>query len=92
MKLPFANQAIVETRKLELYLLSTTHPDGRHKNRAFAAAGFNVANAATLQSKMLELARQSESAEEVSSPFGRKFIVRGEIGTPSGERMRLCTI
>jgi hypothetical protein len=92
MKLPFANQAVVERHKLELYLLSPTHPDGRHKQRAFAAAGFTLANVQALQSEILKLARESELCDEVPSPFGKKFVVKGEIATPYGEPMRLCTV
>lgn len=42
MKVPNANQAIVPKGKLTDYLLSPTHPYGRHKARLFAQFGFSV--------------------------------------------------
>ncbi|WP_200235400.1 DUF6883 domain-containing protein [Thiohalocapsa halophila] len=38
MKLPNANQAVVDLEKLRGYCLNPAHPRGRHKARVFAAA------------------------------------------------------
>jgi hypothetical protein len=92
MKLSFAEQVIVETHKLELYLLSATHPDGRHKSRVFIAAGFDSTCAESLRRALASLARESEMVEEADSPFGRKFVVKGEIASPAGKPMRVCSV
>jgi hypothetical protein len=38
MKLPYAESAIVDVRKLRDYCLSAAHPRGKHKARVFASA------------------------------------------------------
>ena len=80
MKLPHAEHAIVESNKIERYLLSATHPHGRHKRRVFVAAGYT---AQRLAEALLQLARESDDTQELLSPFGRKFIVRGRIASQS---------
>ena len=40
VKLPNAEQAIVESRKITHYLLSETHPDGKSKENFFSRFGF----------------------------------------------------
>jgi hypothetical protein len=81
MRLPYAEQAVVEESKVERYLLSATHAHGRHKQRVFAAAGYN---ARSLANALLRVARESDDAEELPSPFGQKFAVRGLIPSRSG--------
>jgi hypothetical protein len=81
MRLPDAERAIVEKGKIERYLFSTTHLQGRHKQRVFAAAGYNVQS---LTEALLRLARESDDAEELPSSFGRKFAIRGRLSTRSG--------
>ena len=81
MKLPYAAHAAVEASKVDRYLLSPTHAHGRHKHRVFSAAGYTPSR---LAEALCELARESEDVEEVPSPFGRKFIVRGTIPSEKG--------
>ena len=81
MKLPDAEHAVVERNKIERYLLSATHAHGRHKQRVFVAAGYT---AQRLVDVLLQLARESDDAQELPSPFGRKFVVRGSIPSRSG--------
>jgi hypothetical protein len=81
MKLPHAEHAIVESNKIERYLLSATHAHGRHKRRVFVAAGYT---AQRLADALLQLARESDDVQELPSPFGRKFVVRGRIPSRSG--------
>ena len=46
MRLPNADQAIVEIAKLRDYSLNTQHPEGKHKARVFQAAlGFTAEDA-----------------------------------------------
>ena len=42
MRLPNADMAVIEPRKLHGYLLSTSHPVGRFKARCFAALGYSA--------------------------------------------------
>lgn len=88
MRLPHAERAVVEESKVEHYLLSTTHAHGRHKRRVFAAAGYN---ARSLANSLLQVARESDDTQELPSPFGRKFAVRGLIPSRTG-RLVVITI
>jgi len=81
MKLPDAAHAVVESAKVDRYLLSTTHAHGRHKQRVFASAGYTVAS---LTDALLALARRSDNVKEEPSPFGRKFVVSGSIPSRTG--------
>jgi len=44
MKLPNAERAVIDERKVREYLLSKSHPIGRFKATFLARAGFEVAN------------------------------------------------
>ncbi len=88
MRLPYAEQAVVDRAKIERYLLSTTHAHGRHKRRVFASAGYN---ARSLANALLQVARESDDAEELPSPFGRKFAVRGLIPSRT-DRLAVVTV
>ena len=91
MKLPNARAATVDPKKLEGYLLSSTHPIGRPKAQFFLAIGFIETDAAILQARLLEVARTGEVAETATSPYGVKYAVDGAVSTPSGRQVKLRT-
>jgi hypothetical protein len=92
MKLPNAQAARVERKKLEGYLLSSTHPIGRSKAKFFIAANFSENDVVILERALLELARTGEVAEISTSPHGVKYAVDGMLSNPSGQRLKLRTI
>lgn len=92
MKLPNAERAVLDPRKLTEYLLAATHPEGRPKARFFERAGFGRADAQALANALLELARSEEVTHVVDSPHGTKYIVDGRIETPTGVSVSLRTI
>jgi hypothetical protein len=49
MKLPNAEHAEIDLRKLNEYLLSTTHPIGRSKSVFFSEIGYNQSNTEALK-------------------------------------------
>ncbi len=62
MKLPNAEQAFVDSRKLTEYCLDPAHPRGRHKARVFASAlGFTRDRAEDLQAALLLAARTADA-------------------------------
>jgi hypothetical protein len=85
MKLPNARGATVDPKKLEGYLLSSTHPIGRPKAQFFLAMGFRETDAVILE-------RTGEVAETTPSAYGVKYTVDGVLSTPSGRQVRLRTI
>jgi len=91
MRLPNAERAEVLPDKLRNYLLSPSHPVGRFKARFFHPIGYTLANWEALSEKFLEIARSGE-AEEVASPYGRKFRIVGDLAGATGGRVRIVTI
>lgn len=92
MKLPNARTATVDLKKLESYILSSTHPIGRSKARFFRAVGFSENDVVSLQRVLLEVAQTGEVKETTTSAYGEKYTVDGTVSTPSGRRVRLRTI
>jgi hypothetical protein len=85
MKLPNANEAIVEREKIVDYLLNPAHPDNSGKAGFFEALGFRRNEWNTLAAAFLALARQTEVAESMRSPHGQKYVIVGRIESPGGK-------
>jgi len=92
MKLPHCENAYVPPAKLSDYLLSETHPVGRLKSKFFRSVGFNEDNLYLLEQQLLALAHSREVKEVSESPYGRKFIIEGDLQTPAGLSVSLCTV
>ena len=74
MKLPNAEEAIVEIAKLRDYSLDATHEEGKHKARVFAAAlGIGASDADWLRGKLIEAALRCECALGRNTPFGQRY-------------------
>ena len=56
VKLPNAERAYIDPRKIRDYLLSSTHPAGRPKARFFASLGYARSGWARLRKDLLDLA------------------------------------
>jgi hypothetical protein len=76
MKVPGAECAVVDIRKLSNYCLDPTHAEGKHKARLFAAAlGMTVSDAADLRDALLE-AVQTEAAQlGRRDDYGQRYTV-----------------
>ncbi len=92
MKLPHRENAYVPAAKLSDYLLSETHPVGRLKSRFFRSAGFHEGNLGLLEQQLLALAHTAEVQGLVESPYGRKFILEGDLQTPAGLAVPVLTV
>jgi hypothetical protein len=84
MKLPGAETAEVEVRKVADYLLSSTHPVGRHKARYFIALGFSDTSIAAFIAEIRRIAVTEDVASVKDTEFGRKYTVIGELIGPAG--------
>ncbi|HKZ77733.1 MAG TPA: hypothetical protein VJ124_05365 [Pyrinomonadaceae bacterium] len=92
MKLPNANLAIVDREKIADYLLNPAHPDNGGKARFFLSLGFAVAEWLAFADALRKLAVSFEVTEHVESKHGNKYIVTGEIETPSGRGPNVLTV
>jgi len=84
MKLPNAERAVVPSRKITHYLLSTAHRDGQHKAEFFRRFGFTIEAWEKLATALLNHSRQHEVVEIVPTPFGRNFVIEGVLLAPDG--------
>ena len=92
MKVPRADRAVVPEAKVYEYLLSPTHPLGRHKARLFARLGYSLASGQRLIDDLLHIVRTQPVVERIETPYGVKYVVDGEVISPAGERYRLRSV
>lgn len=92
MKLPGANKAVVAERKVTAYLLSRTHPTGRHKARWLISHGFAAEAPGVLVEALKLHATTHELASTEMSPFGTRYVVEGELVTPDGQSPRARSV
>jgi hypothetical protein len=92
MRLPDAEGAVVDARKVRDYLLSTSHPIGRFKAAFFMGLGYSRSSWQELARDLRELAQTEDAAPAGDSPYGRKFEVRGTLEGPSARRASIVTV
>ena len=92
MKLPHHTQAIFSRRKIVDYLLSATHPWGKHKAEWFAAFGFSSENWETLARALRRHAAGHDVAKTETTPFGVRYVVEGIMEMPNGMLPRVRTV
>lgn len=78
--------------KIVGYLLSDTHPEGRHKAAFFTAFGFSIERREEFARALLRHLRENEALEEARSPFGRRYLVEGIIHAPDGRTPMIRSI
>ena len=88
MRLPNADEAIVEIAKLRDYCLSPTHPRGRHKARMFAAAlGLTADDAEVLRAALLQAVLTVDATVAEQDAFGQRYVIDFRMQGPRGEAM-----
>jgi hypothetical protein len=92
MKLPNAERAVVPSRKITHYLLSTAHRDGQHKAEFFSSFGFTIEAWEELAAALQNHARKYEVVEIVPTPFGRNFVVEGALAAPDGRSPKVRSV
>lgn len=92
MKLPNRQNAYVPKEKLLDYLLSETHIDGKTKAKFFGSIGFNENNTSKLEQALLKVATKNRVKSISESIYGIKYVIDGEIQSPTGKVANLRTI
>jgi uncharacterized protein DUF6883 len=86
MRLPNAENAVVDIAKLRDYSLNPNHPEGKHKARAFLEKlGITRDDANRLRQIILEAILKGDTIEQNPSLHGRRFIVDFELSWPEGK-------
>lgn len=76
MKIPNADGAVVDIRKLTDYCLSHEHPRGKHKARVFLSAlGMTSAHARELKDILLQKVMSNDCAIGSIDEYGARYIV-----------------
>jgi hypothetical protein len=84
-KLPNAEIAVVEMRKLRDYCLSSDHPRGSHKARVFASALYLTAeDSEELRQALLSAAVSEEAAPAEVDEYGQRYVLDFEMSTEAG--------
>lgn len=76
MRLPNADQSIVDIEKLRDYCLSETHARGKHKARVFAATlGITSVHAEELRELILQAVQTAEAELGEADEYGQRYTV-----------------
>jgi hypothetical protein len=92
MRVPNSNAAVVPRAKITGYLLSDTHPDGKHKARFFEAFGFRLDDWQALEQALRAHVANHEAAKVEPSPFGIRYVVEGKMSAPDGRSPFVRTV
>ena len=84
MKLPHNELALVPREKIADYLLSFTHPQGRHKAAFFSSFGLSGENWEMLADSLRRHAADHEVTKVEVTPFGTRYVVEGIMEMPDG--------
>ncbi|MCU0886230.1 MAG: hypothetical protein MUC44_15080 [Beijerinckiaceae bacterium] len=80
-RLPGAEAAFVDPRKISAYLLNAAHQQNGGKARFFHDHGFN---AETLAASLAQHPQRHPVAQKQANPHGRKFVVHCALTSPDG--------
>ena len=92
MKLPNAENVVVEREKIADYLLNLSHRYGASKARFFIEFGFRVEAWETLADALREHGQRQEVRSVRQTPFGPRYEVEGELRTPAGGTPLIRTV
>ena len=90
MRLPGGEQAEVDQKKLDAYLLSEAHPIGRWKALWFRSVG--IRESVQLRDLLLRIAAEEQVVEHEESVYGTKYVVDGRFSTKAGREVVLRTV
>jgi hypothetical protein len=76
MRVPRAEEAQVDIRKLRDYLLNPDHPEGKHKARLFSAAlGITAQDAEALRDLLLAAVQTNDAQLGRKDNYGQRYTV-----------------
>lgn len=92
MKLPNAENAVVEREKVADYLLNVAHRYGASKAVFFQEFGFRLDEWEQLADALREHGQAYEVTKTKVTPFGPRYEIDGELNTPDGQSPRIRTV
>ncbi len=73
-------------------MLSETHIVGKSKARYFRSFGFDETNVSQFEQELIHIAQTELVAEITETIYGKKYVIDGELKTPSGDMIHLRTV
>lgn len=83
---------VVNKEKIHDYLLSSVHPIGKLKARFFHALGYSQENWKELASDIEKILLNGNVEKMEHTVFGMKYVVSGNLNTPSGKTAHIITV
>lgn len=83
MRLPNADLAVIESRKIVDYLLNAAHPDNGGKAAFFESVGFALSRPELLIEALRAVA-QGEVGSKITSGHGDKYVIDGTLTSAGG--------
>jgi filamentous hemagglutinin len=84
MKLPNAEAAVIERRKIVGYLLNAAHRYGASKARFFGAYGFHIENWERLAQALRRHGESHDVKRVKETGFGPRYQIEGRLVAPDG--------
>ena len=84
MRIPNADRAVIDARKLHGYLLSQSHPIGRFKAAFFRSLGYSAEGWPLLEAD-LRAHLSHDAVPDEPSQYGQKYTIRATLVGPSGQ-------
>ncbi len=91
-KVPQADQAQIDPRKVAGYLLDAAHPVGGPKAAFLASFGFRADDPGALIMALLDHVRTYDATALPSTPHGAKYVVIGALRSPDGTNPSVRTV
>ena len=92
MKLPNAHLANIPKIKIDEYLFSPTHPDGKSKHGFFIRFGFHTNEGEKLIDALKQHALEYDVVRQEQTLFGMRYIIEGIIDSPDGRNPKVRVI
>ncbi len=91
MKLENIDKALIPSEKLRDYLLSPSHPVGRFKSVFFRSLGYSQSESNQLEADIRKILLNDAEKKE-DTPYGKKYIIRGDITGLSKRTAEIVTV
>jgi filamentous hemagglutinin len=91
VRIPGADQFVIDEAKIRDYLLSPEHRVGSSKAKFFARLGFEHQDWPVLQAELARFA-QEDAVLGGSTRFGQKYLVAGTIHGPAGRDAQIVVV
>ncbi len=92
MRIPNADNAVIDSDKITRYLLDVDHPDGGSKARLLVSLGYRTANWHQLDSDLRAAHLSEDFVATTNTPWGTRYEIVGPITGPAGDTIMFRSI